>query len=129
VAGDGWVLVGDAYGFIDPIYSSGVFLALKSGEMAADAIADALADDAPSGERLGGFGPELRRGIDALRELVYAYYDPDFSFARFIENHPEHRRHLTEMLVGNVYRMPVEDFMRALAAERERSKDRIEAAT
>ena len=37
-AGDGWVLVGDAFGFIDPIYSSGVYFALKSGEMAADAI-------------------------------------------------------------------------------------------
>ena len=38
IAGDGWVLVGDAFGFLDPIYSSGVFLALKSGELAADSI-------------------------------------------------------------------------------------------
>src|SRR6476659_8402512 len=38
VAGDGWVLVGDAFGFLDPLYSSGVLLALRSGEMAADAI-------------------------------------------------------------------------------------------
>ena len=37
-AGDGWVLVGDAYGFIDPIYSSGVYFALQTGQMAADAI-------------------------------------------------------------------------------------------
>src|SRR6478736_9195797 len=43
VAGDGWVLVGDAFGFLDPLYSSGVLLALKSGELAADAIADGLA--------------------------------------------------------------------------------------
>src|SRR6478736_5043932 len=42
VSGDGWVLVGDAFGFLDPLYSSGVLLALKSGEMAADAIADGL---------------------------------------------------------------------------------------
>ncbi len=42
-AGDGWVLVGDAFGFLDPVYSSGVFLALKSGEMAADAIIEGLA--------------------------------------------------------------------------------------
>ena len=41
-AGDGWILVGDAFGFIDPVYSSGVFLALKSGELAADAIVDGL---------------------------------------------------------------------------------------
>jgi NADP-dependent aldehyde dehydrogenase len=43
VAGDGWVLVGDAFGFLDPLYSSGVLLALKSGDLAADAIADGLA--------------------------------------------------------------------------------------
>src|SRR5688572_5901289 len=38
IAGDGWVLVGDAFGFLDPIYSSGVLLALKSGELAADSV-------------------------------------------------------------------------------------------
>ena len=37
-AGDGFCLVGDAFSFLDPVFSSGVFLALKSGEMAADAI-------------------------------------------------------------------------------------------
>ena len=42
VAGDGWVLVGDAFGFLDPLYSSGVLLALKSGELAADAIVEGL---------------------------------------------------------------------------------------
>src|SRR5690606_41615513 len=35
-AGDGWLLVGDAWGFLDPLFSSGVLFALKSGEMAAD---------------------------------------------------------------------------------------------
>src|SRR5919197_6197931 len=35
VSGDGWVLIGDAWGFLDPLYSSGVLLALRSGEMAA----------------------------------------------------------------------------------------------
>jgi flavin-dependent dehydrogenase len=42
-AGDGWVLVGDALGFLDPLYSSGLLLALRSGEFAADAIAEGLA--------------------------------------------------------------------------------------
>ncbi len=43
VAGDGWVTIGDAFGFLDPLYSSGVLLALRSGEMAADAIVEGLA--------------------------------------------------------------------------------------
>ena len=46
-AGEGWVLIGDAFGFIDPVYSSGVFLALKSGELAADAIIGGLRCERP----------------------------------------------------------------------------------
>ncbi len=129
VAGDGWVLVGDAFGFIDPIYSSGVFLAMKSGEMAADSIVEALSADAPTAENLGKFGPELRRGVDALKQLVYAYYDHDFSFAGFIKRHPQYRRHLTEMLVGNVYRMPLDGFVQALAEERRGSSMPARAAS
>src|SRR3970040_393490 len=44
VSGDGWVLVGDAFAFLDPLYSSGVLLALRSGEMAAEAIVEGLAE-------------------------------------------------------------------------------------
>ncbi|HEX5177382.1 MAG TPA: NAD(P)/FAD-dependent oxidoreductase, partial [Chthoniobacteraceae bacterium] len=42
-AADGLLLAGDAFAFLDPVFSSGVFLALKSGEMAADAVDAALA--------------------------------------------------------------------------------------
>src|SRR5437867_2097318 len=52
-AGDGWVLVGDAFGFLDPLYSSGVLLALRSGEMAADAITEGLARGDTSARQLG----------------------------------------------------------------------------
>src|SRR3954451_8507517 len=41
-AGDGWVLVGDAFGFLDPLYSSGLLLAMTGASMAADAIDDAI---------------------------------------------------------------------------------------
>jgi len=43
IGGDGFCLVGDAFAFLDPLFSTGVFLALKSGEMAADTIHAALA--------------------------------------------------------------------------------------
>jgi len=104
VAGDGWVLVGDAYSFIDPIYSSGVFLALRSGEMAADAIAAALTEGDTSSARLGAFGPELSRGIEAIRQLVYAFYTPGFSFAKFVKAFPQHRVPLVDLLVGDVFK-------------------------
>jgi flavin-dependent dehydrogenase len=114
VAGPGWVLTGDAYGFIDPIYSSGVFLALKSGEMAADAIHEALVADDLSAERLGGFEPELRQGSDALRKLVYAFYDREFHFGRFLRRHPDCREQLIDLLMGNVFRKPVGRLLQAL---------------
>src|SRR6185436_19861018 len=53
VAGNGWVLVGDAWGFLDPLYSSGVLLALRSGEMAADAIVEGLKSGDTSASQLG----------------------------------------------------------------------------
>ena len=103
-AGDGWLLIGDALGFVDPIYSSGVFLALKSGELAAAAILSALASSsAPTRDQLGGWIPPFRRGVQAIRRLVLAFYTKEFSFGRFIRAYPEHRKRLVDLLVGNVF--------------------------
>ena len=79
VAGDGWVLVGDAFGFLDPLYSSGVLLALRSGEMAADAIVEGLARGDLSAAQLGKWGPGFNEGVDRMRRLVCEFYD-GFSF-------------------------------------------------
>jgi flavin-dependent dehydrogenase len=114
MAGDGWVTVGDAAGFIDPIYSTGVFLALKSGEMAADAIDEALTRDDLSGERLGSFVAEFRDGMEAMAQLVYAFYSPEFSFADFLRAYPDCRGELVGLLMGNVYRRPVDRLLTAL---------------
>jgi flavin-dependent dehydrogenase len=107
-AGDGWVMVGDAYGFVDPVYSSGAFLALKSGEMAADAIDAALCDDDLSSERLGSWQVRYDTGVENFQRLVYAFYDTDFNFGRFLAKHPEHRDRVTDVLVGNVFKPGVE---------------------
>src|SRR3954449_11687718 len=64
VAGEGWVLIGDAFGFLDPLYSSGVLLALRSGEMAADAVAEGLRSGDLSAAQLGKWGPTFSKGID-----------------------------------------------------------------
>lgn len=103
-AGDGWVLVGDAFGFLDPIYSSGVFLALKSGELAADAINEAFAKQDFSGAQLGKWGQGLSDGMQLMRKLVYAFYTKGFSFGQFMRKHPELKRNLVELLIGDVFR-------------------------
>jgi flavin-dependent dehydrogenase len=102
VAGDGWVLVGDAFGFLDPLYSSGVLLALKSGELAADAIVKALADGDTSAARLGAWGPAFNQGVDRMRRLVCEYYD-GFSFGRMIREYPGMRGTLTDLLIGDLF--------------------------
>jgi flavin-dependent dehydrogenase len=102
IAGDGWVLVGDAFSFIDPVYSSGVFLALKSGEMAAEAVLDGLQKGDLSGAQLGRFEGELRGGMAAVLRLVQAFYAPNFSFGGFLKEHPQHQRGITRILVGDV---------------------------
>jgi flavin-dependent dehydrogenase len=117
IAGDGWVMVGDAFGFLDPIYSSGVFLALKSAEFAADSIHAALAADDLSAAALGRHGQEYVAGMEALRRLIYAYYDRDFSFGRFLKAHPGCRDDLVNLLVGNVYRRDCSGFLAAMDAD------------
>jgi flavin-dependent dehydrogenase len=102
VAGDGWVLVGDAFGFLDPLYSSGVLLALKSGELAADAVCDGLASGNTSAAQLGKWGPGFNEGVDRMRRLVCEYYD-GFSFGNMIRQYPETRGTLTDLLIGDLF--------------------------
>ena len=103
LSGPGWVLVGDAYGFLDPVYSSGVFLALKSGELAADAIHEAIEKNDFSAQQLGKWGPDFIPGMEAFRKLIYAFYSKDFSFAQFLKQHPECIDGVIDILRGDVY--------------------------
>jgi len=101
-AGDGTLLVGDAFSFLDPVFSSGVFLALKSGELAADAIHDVLMGEAGEGDRFSRYGSDLCASIEHMRKIVYAFYNPEFSFGRLVKLRPDLRPELTDLLVGNV---------------------------
>jgi flavin-dependent dehydrogenase len=103
-AADGLVLVGDAFAFLDPVFSSGVFLALRSGEMAADVVDQALTIGDTSAAQFGAYGRELCRGIEAMRNLVYAFYDHAFSFGDLLRQHPDLKGDVTDCLIGNLFR-------------------------
>ena len=117
-AGNGWVLVGDAFGFLDPLYSSGVLLALKSGQMAADAVADGIEQGDISAAQLGRWEPEYVAGMDRMRRLVCEFYD-GFSFGRFVKRHPHLKGFVTDVLIGDIFKddvdvlWPLMDEMRA----------------
>jgi len=102
LAGDGWVLVGDAFGFLDPLYSSGVLLALKSGELAADAIVEGLRRNDTSGAQLGNWEKLFHRGVDRMRRLVCEYYN-GFSFGKFVKKFPHLRGTITDLLIGDLF--------------------------
>lgn len=108
-AGDGWVLIGDAFTFLDPMYSSGVLLALRSGEAAADAIHAALHVGDTSAAALGAWGERFYDGVQAIRKMVYAFYTPGFSFSKFVRAHPDCKDKVTEILIGDVFRPEVHD--------------------
>ena len=103
-AADGLVLVGDAFAFLDPVFSSGVFLALRSGELAADAVDAALTAGDVSASRFSEYGVQMCKGIEAMRKLVYSFYDLEFSFRKFIDRYPHLHGDVTDCLMGNLFR-------------------------
>jgi flavin-dependent dehydrogenase len=112
-AGDGWVLIGDAFGFLDPLYSSGVLLALKSGQMAADAICDGLAKRDTSAAQLGQWEADFVQGMERMRRLVCAYYD-GFSFGRFVKRFPHLKGLVTDLLIGDLFKDEVDQVWPAM---------------
>jgi flavin-dependent dehydrogenase len=103
-AADGLVLAGDAFAFLDPVFSSGVFLALRSGELAADAVDAALTAGDVSAARFSAYGAKVCEGIEAMRKLVYAFYDHTFSFRAFLSEFPQLKGDITDCLIGNLFR-------------------------
>ncbi len=115
IVGDGWVMIGDAAGFLDPVYSSGLFLALVSGDLASGSIHQALIANDLSSAKLGAFVPELWEGVEVIHRLVRAFYDPAFSFPEFARRFPEQRAALIDCLIGDVVGRDMTSFLKTLA--------------
>ncbi len=101
-AADGLVLVGDAFAFLDPVFSSGVYLALRGGELVGDAVHQALAEGDVSADGFAAYAERLCYEIESMRKLVYAFYDQAFSFGRLIRNHTHLAGDVTDCLIGNL---------------------------
>ena len=97
--GPGWLLVGDALGFIDPMYSTGLFLAMYSAELATGAADLALQKDGIAD--MAGFSRDYQHTFDQYLCLVRAFYDPDFHFGEMARN-PRKRQGLVDLLTGIV---------------------------
>ncbi len=77
-AGPRWLLAGDAAGFIDPIFSTGVFLAIHSGTEAANAIDTSLKSPWKRSWKFGSYARGLHRLMDRYLRFVSAWYTEEF---------------------------------------------------
>ena len=104
MGGDGFALVGDAAAFLDPVFSTGVFLALATGERAANAIDQALARHGRVDRKdLAAYERAARKLFKRFRSFVYNFYDPVFLEAFCAPDPPEWmRRAVTTILAGGV---------------------------
>lgn len=101
---EGLLLAGDAFAFLDPVFSSGLMLAMKSGVLAGEEVHKGLVAGDLSPERFTEYARVLREGVENMRKLVYAFYDPEFSFAKLIKAHPDAGPAVTDCLSGDLNR-------------------------
>ena len=101
-SGPGFVIVGDAARFVDPIFSSGVSVAMHSSKFAAEAIRAVLHEGADEEKALAAYEAKLKRGVEIWYEFIQLYYSCLPIFTRFIQ-HPDYRLNLLQLLQGDVY--------------------------
>ncbi len=101
-AEEGLLLIGDAFGFLDPVFSSGLLLALKSGVLAGETVDRALHEGNVASSQFELYSFIMRQGIENMRKLVYAFYNPDFSFRRLTDAYPDLAGDVTDCLSGDV---------------------------
>lgn len=102
--GEGWLMAGDSYAFVDPVFSSGVLLAMASAEMGAE-VADTWLDDPARGAALArGFEAKVKRAIGSLCWLIYRINTPVLrDMFMTPRNRFRMREGLVSLLAGDVH--------------------------
>jgi FADH2 O2-dependent halogenase len=102
ISGDRWVMIGDAARFVDPIFSTGVSIALNSARFASADVIAALAADDYSRERFATYEATIRRGTKNWYDFISVYYRLNILFTFFINNN-KYRLDVLKLLQGDVY--------------------------
>jgi flavin-dependent dehydrogenase len=104
LAGDGWLAIGDAGGFLDPLFSTGAHLAMTGGYHGAKAIHAALDADDVSRARFAEWEAYVKKGASLFLGAVQAFYDGKLQPYLFADQpHPFMRHAITSMLSGDVF--------------------------
>jgi flavin-dependent dehydrogenase len=104
MAGPGWVMVGDAYAFVDPVFSSGVYLGMNSAEQAAEVVDGALRDPSRETALQAAMVRRLKRGLKHFQWFIYRFTTP---VMRHLFNNPRNvwqvEQAVISMLAGDVF--------------------------
>jgi flavin-dependent dehydrogenase len=104
LAGEGWLAVGDAGGFIDPLFSTGAHLAFVGAKLGAESIHEALRAGDPSPARFEAWRATIARGLELFVSAVQAFYAGDLVRYIFAADSRDYlRRAITSMLTGDVF--------------------------
>jgi len=124
---DRLVLIGDAARFVDPIFSTGVSIALNSARLASADIIAALKSGNLGKESFAGYTEAIRRGTNNWYRFISVYYRLNVLFTYFIMS-PEHRIDVLKLLQGDVYddaSPKVLDEMERMVSEVERNPEHM----
>jgi flavin-dependent dehydrogenase len=107
MGGPGWVLVGDAFAFLDPVFSSGVYLAMSGAEQAAETVALALQDSASERGLLRKLEKRQRAGMTRFSFFIYRFNGPVMQqMFRAPNNRWQLEQGVISMLAGDLYDTP-----------------------
>jgi flavin-dependent dehydrogenase len=107
MTGKRWIMAGDAFAFVDPIFSSGVFLAMHSARHASDVVDTALREPAREAQAQRAFDRRIRRGVRSFSWFIYRFNSPAMQhlFAQPSDVW-DLRRGVISMLAGDVFDSP-----------------------
>ena len=101
-------------GVVGQIWRGGVSCGRRWGGRAGGRIGEGLRSGDLTGAELGAFAPTVIKGMEAIRKLVYAFYDEGFNFGEFLRAHPDQRDNLVSLLIGDVFRDEVYEIFKPM---------------
>lgn len=127
ITGDGWAMVGDAGRFVDPIFSTGVSIALNSARFLKSDILNAMETGNFARNAFSNYQETLKRGTRNWYNFISVYYRLNCLFTAFIMD-PRYRIDVLKLLQGDVYdeeEPEVLTKMRAIVTEVEENKSHV----
>jgi flavin-dependent dehydrogenase len=101
------ILLGDAFAFVDPVFSSGVFLAMKSAFVGAEAVRTCLREPAKAQKALDAFDRHMRKGPNIFTWFIYRVTNPAM---RELFLHPQNvlraKEGIMSVLAGDIFTNP-----------------------